>query len=281
MTPPPGRWHAVAPSSAVPARAATAVSLAAATAAVAVEVAVGWGDRAWVPLLAGLLLGLPPTAVGLLTPHGPDRRLRRVVLSALGCAAVAAAVWLALRAAPGPALLVLVLVSVRYLGTAETAFADLRAGRPVQDSATASMVLGGLVLLVPLARGAGGTAPVLADVVPGGDAALPPAVVATVLAVVPLAAAALAVERLLAARWLEAAEVGVLLTLVLVVPPLAALGVWSGCWHGVRLAARLLAEDPRNDADLAVARLHRARGRQGGPRTAPAAPADRTDRRPT
>ncbi|MGY1734467.1 beta-carotene 15,15'-dioxygenase, Brp/Blh family [Geodermatophilus sp. SYSU D00684] len=238
-----------------PARVATAVSLTAVAAVVAVEVTVGWGDLAWLPLAAGLLLGLPHGAVDHL---GTGGRLPRRALAALGYAAVAAAGWLLFRAAPGPALVVFVLVSTWHFGTGETAFADLRAGRPVHRQATASVVLGALVLLVPLARGADGAAPVVAAVVPGSSGVLPAAVVATVLVTVLPAAAALAAERLLAGRWLEAAEVAVLLVLVLVVPPPAAFGVWFGCWHAVRHVARLVATDPAN-AD------HLARGRLGAP----------------
>ncbi len=243
---------------AVPARAAAAVSLAAAAAVVAVEVAVpgGWGDLAWLPLVAGLLLGLPHGAVDHLVPgHRLGWRAPRLAAFALGYAAVATVAWLLFRAAPGPALAVFVLLSVWHFGTGETAFADLRAGRPVRRQATAAAVLGGLVLLVPLARGAEEAAPVVAAVVPGSDGVLPPVVTTAVLVVVLPAAAALTLGHLLETRWPEAAEVGVLTVLVLVAPPLAAFGVYFGCWHSVRHLARVLAEDPANAADLAAGRL--------------------------
>ncbi len=255
MLPSPTRRAAETPS-AGPARAATVVSLAAVLAVVAVEVAVGWGDLAWVLLVAGLLLGLPHGAVDHLLPgYRLGWRLPRLAGFALGYAVLAAAGWLLFRAAPGPALLVFVALSAWHFGTGETAFADLRAGRPVQRSATAGAVLGCLVLLVPLVRGAPGTATVVAAVVPGSDGVLPGAAATTVLVTVLPAAGALAVERLLAGRFLEAAEVGVLLTLVLVAPPLAAFGVWFGAWHSVRHLARVVAEDPANATDLAAGRL--------------------------
>ncbi|WP_336027238.1 beta-carotene 15,15'-dioxygenase, Brp/Blh family [Geodermatophilus sp. FMUSA9-8] len=223
-----------------PYRVATAVSLAAAGAVVAVEVAVGWGDLDGLLLVAGLLLGIPHGAADHVVAA---RRTGRPVLVALGYAVLAVAAWLAFRAAPGPALLVFVLLSVWHFGTGETAVADLRAGRPVQRRATAAVVLGALVLLVPLARGAQDAAPVLAALVPGSGGTVPEAVVTAVLVTVVPAAGALLVERLLAAAWLEAAEVAVLLLLVLVAPPLAAFGVWFGTWHAVRHAARLVAGD--------------------------------------
>ncbi|SDD54324.1 beta-carotene 15,15'-monooxygenase, Brp/Blh family [Geodermatophilus telluris] len=241
---------------AVPARAATAVSLAAAGAVVLVEVTAGWGDLAWLPLVAGLLLGVPHGAVDHLVPA---YRLRwgpaRLAAFALGYAVVAAAAWLVFRAAPGPALAVFVLLSAWHFGTGETAFADLRADRPVRRAALPGAVLGGLVLLVPLVRGAEQAAPVVAAVVPGSDGRLPPGVGAVVLAVVLPAAAALAVALLLEARWAEAAEVGALAVLVLTAPPLAAFGVYFGCWHSVRHTARVLAEDPANAPDLVAGRL--------------------------
>jgi beta-carotene 15,15'-dioxygenase len=240
-----GTRHRPAGPVAGPVRVATALSLGAAVAVVAVELAVGWGDLAWVPLVAGLLLGLPHGAVDHLVPaHRLGWRPPRTALFALGYAVVAVLAWLAFRAAPGPALLVFVALSVWHFGTGETAFADLRAGRPVRRSATVAVVLGSLVLLVPLARGADEAAPVLAAVVPGSGGTLPAAVGTVVLAVAAPAGAALVVERLLAARWLEAAEVAVLLALVLLAPPFAAFGVWFGSWHAVRHVARVVADDP-------------------------------------
>ncbi|SHG30267.1 Brp/Blh family beta-carotene 15,15'-dioxygenase [Geodermatophilus nigrescens] len=255
MLPVPDRRTAGTPL-AGPARAATVGSLTAVAAVVAVEVAVGWGDLAWVPLVAGLLLGLPHGAVDHLLP---GRLLRwppaRSAAFALAYAGVAAVAWLLFRAFPGPALLVFVVLSAWHFGTGETAFADLRAGRPVQRQVTASVVLGALVLLVPLVRGQADAAPVVSAVVPGWDGLLPPAVTTAVLVTVLPAAAALATERLLSGRWLEAAEVGVLLVLVLVVPPFAAFGVWFGAWHAPRHGARVLAGDPASAADLAAGRL--------------------------
>ncbi|MEX5719609.1 Brp/Blh family beta-carotene 15,15'-dioxygenase [Geodermatophilus maliterrae] len=253
-----GAAPATDPRAAVPARAATVVSLAAVGAVVAVEVLVpgGWDGLAWLPLAAGLLVGLPHGAVDHLVPAWRlHRRPARLAAFALGYAAPAAVAWLLFRAAPGPALAVFVLVSAGHFGSGETAFADLRAGRPVRRAALPAAVLGALVLLVPLVRGAREAAPVVAAAVPGSDGVLPPAVGTAVLVVVLPAAAALAVGLLLETRWPEAAEVGVLLVLVLVVPPLAAFGVWFGCWHSVRHVARVLAADPANAADLAAGRL--------------------------
>jgi Brp/Blh family beta-carotene 15,15'-monooxygenase len=240
---------------AVPARAATVASLAAVAATVAVELTLGWGELAWVPLVVGLLAALPHGAVDHLLP---GRRLGwqapRLAAFTGVYAAVAAAAWLLFSASPGPALLGFVLLSAWHFGSGETAFADLRAGRPVRRAGTAAGVLGSLVLLVPLARGAGDAAPVVADVVPGSTGVVPAGLTTAVLAVVLPSAAALVLERARERRWLEAAETGALLVLVLVVPPFAAFGVYLGCWHSVRHVARLVAGDPASAADLAAGR---------------------------
>ncbi|HYX97532.1 MAG TPA: Brp/Blh family beta-carotene 15,15'-dioxygenase [Geodermatophilus sp.] len=250
-----------------PVRAATAVSMAAAGAACLVGLTVpgGWGDAAPVVLVAGLLLGLPHGAVDHLVP-GFRLGWRPRVLAGFtaGYAVLAAAGWLAFRAIPGAALLAFVAVSVWHFGSGETAFADLRAGRPVRRRVPATVVVGSLVLLVPLVRGAEETAAVVAAVVPGSGGRLPPELTAVVLGVVLAATAVLAGTLLGARRWLDAAELGVLTALVLVVPPLAAFGVWFGCWHAVRHVARVVAEDPGNRDDLVAGRLGRPLRRFAG-----------------
>ncbi len=245
---------------AAPARVATAVSGAAVAVVLLVEVAVpgGWGDAAPALLVTGLLLGLPHGAVDHLVPAA---RLRwspsRVALFAAAYAALAAAAWLAFRAWPGPALLLFVAVSAWHFGTGETAFADLRAGHPVRRRPAAALVVGAVVLLVPLVRGTAETAAVVAALVPGSDGTLPAGVRTAVLAVVLPAAVLLAGQRLRHGQRLEAAELAGLTALVLVVPPLAAFGVYFGCWHAVRHVARVVAEDPAAAGDLSAGRLGR------------------------
>ncbi|WP_158550746.1 Brp/Blh family beta-carotene 15,15'-dioxygenase [Geodermatophilus sp. TF02-6] len=233
------------------------------TAAVAVllaEVAVpgGWGDAAWGVLVGGLLLGLPHGAVDHLVP---GRRLGwrpvRLAVFAAGYAALATVAWLVFRAWPGPALVAFVAVSAWHFGTGETAFADLRAGRPVGRRPIAAAVVGAVVLLVPLVRGSADTAAVVAAVVPGSAGRLPAWLPATVLGVVLPAAAVLAARLVGGRRWVEAAELVLLACLGLVVPPLAAFGVYFGCWHSVRHVARVVAEDPAGAGDLAAGRLGR------------------------
>jgi Brp/Blh family beta-carotene 15,15'-monooxygenase len=245
---------------AAPARAATVVSITAVGLAVAVQLAVpgGWGRAAWIPLVAGLLLGLPHGAVDHLVPgYRFHWRLIRLGVFAAGYAAVAMLGYLLFHAAPGLALGIFVLLSAWHFGSGETAVNDLRAGRPVSRRPLAALTLGGIVLLLPLARGSAEAAGIIQAVVPDSSGTVPAALTTTALVVVPLAALVLALAAAVRRRWLEAAEVAALLALALVVPPVAAFGIYFGCWHAVRHTARVVAEDPANRWDLTAGRLAR------------------------
>ncbi|WP_456561396.1 beta-carotene 15,15'-dioxygenase, Brp/Blh family [Blastococcus sp. SYSU DS0533] len=245
-----------------PARAATGWSCATAGAVLAVEVVVpgGWGTTGSAAVLvAGLLLGLPHGAVDHLVPAWRfGWRPTRLASFAAAYAGLAAGAYGVFTAAPGPALMLFVLVSAWHFGTGETAFADLRAGRPVRPRPAASLTLGGLVLLVPLLRGLGvpgSDTGALAEAVAPGWGGVPPGVASAAVAVLVGAGGALALDLARRHRWLEAGEVGLLVAVVLVVPPLAAFGVYFGAWHSVRHIARVVAEDPANGPDLVAGRL--------------------------
>ncbi|MGY2065697.1 beta-carotene 15,15'-dioxygenase, Brp/Blh family [Blastococcus sp. SYSU DS0619] len=247
-----------------PARAATRWSCAAAGAVLAVEVVVpgGWGTTGSATVLvAGLLLGLPHGAVDHLVPAWRlGWPLTRRLLFGAGYAGLAAGAYVAFRTAPGPALLLFVLVSAWHFGTGETAFADLRAGRPVRTRPVPALVLGGLVLLVPLLRGLGApgsdTGALAAAVAPGWGG-VPPAAATAAVAVLTGAGGVLAIVLARRHRWLEVGETVLVAAVALVVPPLAAFGVYFGAWHSVRHVARVVAEDPANGSDLVAGRLAR------------------------
>ncbi|MGY2082435.1 Brp/Blh family beta-carotene 15,15'-dioxygenase [Blastococcus sp. SYSU DS0539] len=256
--------HAPAAQFRVPARAATRWSGAAAGAVLAVDVVVpgGWGATGSAAVLvAGLLVGLPHGAVDHLVPAWRfGWSLTRLALFGAAYAGLAAGAYAAFTTAPGPALLIFVVVSAWHFGTGETAFADLRAGRPVRPRPGSALVLGGLVLLVPLLRGLGApgsdTGALTAAVAPGWGG-VPPGAATAAVAVLSGAGVVLAVVLARRHRWLEAGEVVLLTALVLVVPPLAAFGVYFGAWHSMRHVARVMAEDPANGADLVAGRLAR------------------------
>ncbi|MGY1703421.1 beta-carotene 15,15'-dioxygenase, Brp/Blh family [Geodermatophilus sp. SYSU D00697] len=209
-------------------------------------------------LVAGLLLALPHGAVdALLLGRARGRTGRRRVGPLAGYTVLAVLTHQLFQAAPGPGLAAFVAVSVWHFGSGETAVADLRAGRGVPRRVTAALVLGSVVVLVPLARPSPEAAALVAAVVPGhpeGRPLLPPAVVPVVTGAAVLVVALLLLRR----RRLEALEVAVLLAVALVLPPAAALGVYSGVWHAPRHVARLVAGDPAGDPAGALFRLARS-----------------------
>jgi len=243
-----------------PADVAARLSRGAVAAVLAVQFAVpgGWGSAAWVPLVVGLLLGLPHGAVDHLVPDaelGPSRR--RTALVVVAYAGLALVVLAAFRAWPGPALALFVVLSAVHFGTGETAFSDLQAGRPPQVDVLGAAAFGSAAIVLPLLRDPEAVAPVIALVVPGSTGQLPVAACrAGVLVVLVVAAAAVAV-RVRRRDLVPAGELVLLTVAALLVPMGAFFGAYFGAWHSGRHTARLVAGDPANAADLAAGRLGR------------------------
>ncbi len=253
-----------APRPLVPAVVATGVSRATVGAVLAVQLLVpgGWGPAAWVPLVAGLLVGLPHGAVDHLVPGyalGPSRR--RLVLVVLGYVLLAAAVLVAFRAWPGPGLAVFVVASAAHFGAGETAFDDLRSGIAPRVDVLGVAGFGAATAVLPLVAHPDAVAPVLALLVPGSSGRLPGGVAPALLVAALLVVGAAIAVRLARGRRASAAELALLAATATIAPPLAAFGAYFGGWHSVRHVARLLAEDPVNAADLAAGRLARPLGR--------------------
>lgn len=243
-----------------PTRLATALSRGAVLAVLAVQILVpgGWGAVAWVPLVAGLLLGLPHGAIDHLVPDvelGPSRR--RTVVVAVAYALLALVVLVAFRAWPGPGLALFVALSAGHFGTGETAFHELLAGRPPAVDVLGAAAFGAVAVVLPLLHHRDAVAPVIALVVPGSSGLLPAgASRAGEGAILVVVAAAVAV-RVLRRRYRPAAELALLTVGALVVAPAAFFGAYFGLWHSGRHTARLVVEDPANTADLAAGRLAR------------------------
>jgi Brp/Blh family beta-carotene 15,15'-monooxygenase len=247
-----------------PAVVAAVVSRAAVGGVLAVQLRVpgGWGRAAWVPLVVGLLAGLPHGAVDHLVPGyalGPSRR--RLVLVVAGYVLLAAAVLLAFRAWPGPALAVFVVASAGHFGAGETAFDDLRRGVAPRVDVLGVAGFGAAAAVLPLVAHPDAVAPVLALLVPGSSGRLPAPVAAFLLVVALVLVIGAIVARLARGRRGSAAELALLAATAALAPPLAAFGAYFGGWHSVRHVARLLAEDPANAADLGAGRLARPLGR--------------------
>ncbi len=249
---------------------ARAVQLATTISRVAVLVALvvgltapGWTveHQTWV-LGAGFLLGLPHGAVDHLIPlrHGWVRRgpvgLAGVVVAYVALAALA---YAGLRFAGPVVLPVLLAVSVLHFGYAdlETAGADRRPRGLARLLEAAGR--GGAVLAGPLLAWPGPTGAALATV---GLGVAPSRTTGIVVAVVLLGVALVAAVQSLRRRSpADAVEVVLLVALFVVLPPLAAFGVYFGLWHGLRHTARLVADDPAGAADLVAGRLLRPLGR--------------------
>ena len=243
-----------------PALVAAVVSRSAVGAVLAVQLVVpgGWAALAWVPLVVGLLAGLPHGAVDHLVPgYVLGRSRRRLAAVVAGYVLLAALVLAAFETWPGPALVVFVLASAAHFGTGETAFDDLRSGAAPRVDVLGALAFGGAAAVLPLVAHPDAVAPVLAAIVPGSSGRIAqPFAVAAEAAVLLLVAAAAAL-RVARGRRASAAELVLLAVTAAVAPPLAAFGAYFGGWHSVRHLARLLAEDPANGDDLTAGRLAR------------------------
>jgi len=258
-----GSSHPSHPS-AFPVLLARRVSVAIAGGVIAVQLLVpgGWGGSAWIVLVAGLLVGLPHGAVDHLVPTWAGAQLAATRQAAVLCAyaATALAAFLLLRAAPLPGVVVFVLVSGLHFGAGEVQLAGLRTGcRVTRWMAVAAY--GGATAVLPLVRWPQQVAPVLSALVPGTTGVLPgPLCRAALVAVVGLVAVTV-VRQLRDGELRDGAELMLLTTMFLLVPPLAAFGAYFGGWHAVRHLARMLSLEPANTADLCAGRLRAPLGR--------------------
>lgn len=249
-----------------------AVSVALALAAVAAGLAAPtWFQAHQVLLLAaGFLVGLPHGAVDHLLParHAWVRRgVTSMAMVLAGYVALALVAWAGLRLAGAVVLPLLLVVSVLHFGFGDMATTDplgpaVPLAGPTRSGVTrwvAAAGRGAPVVAGPMLAWPGPTGSALAVVglgrSPSGATAL---LVGLGLLAFSAVAAGLALR---AGRTGQALEIGLLVVLFVVLPPLAAFGVYFGGWHGLRHTARLLADDPRSTADLARGRLARPLGR--------------------
>ena len=247
-----------------PVRLAARLSVVTAVAAIGVGLAVPsvFGRHQLVVLVVGFLLGLPHGAVDHLVPFWTGWVKRSVITWAvvlLGYVSAAALTWAGLYWAGSVVLPVLLVVSVLHFGAG-----DLMADRDEQVAGFSSMPVmiagvlarGGPVVAGPLLFWPDQAAQALSTLqldfsMPSPWARL---LLAVVVAGCVLGSAAVGLRT--GNRW-SALEVVVLAVVFVVLPPLAAFGIYFGAWHALRHTARLVVRDPRNAADLAVDRLFR------------------------
>ncbi len=195
--------------------------------------------------VAGIVLGVPHGAVDHMVPFWLDRtpasprRMATVLTSYLAVGAVAT---LAFLAAPTLSLLVFFGISLLHFGRGEVVFAAERASRPmpgpVRDAPTV-LAHGAAVVVLPYAVWHEEARVLLVELAPA--VVDPPEAVLAALVSVTGALVLWAVVRLARARrFVEAAELGVVVAVFAAVPPLAAFGVYFGAWHALRHTVRLV-----------------------------------------
>ncbi|MFY1574197.1 Brp/Blh family beta-carotene 15,15'-dioxygenase [Verrucosispora sp. WMMD703] len=222
------------------------------------------GVAAWagtLPLLVGLLIGLPHGAVDHLVPawiSAKARPLRRTVGLLLAYILTATATVALFLWAPVPALTGFLILAVLHFGTGDVAYHAERDGRPPVRPVLAVLAYGGPPVVLPIALWPGTVDPLLDAVAPGASAAFAPTGRLIALSVVLLAALVTGLRDLAARRGGDVATLGALVAAFAVVPPPLAFGGYFAMWHSARHVARLLRADPGN-------RHHLAAGRLGGP----------------
>lgn len=207
-------------------------------------------------LVVGAALGLPHGAVDHLVPfwrRWVDRGPRdlAVVLGAYVALAGLALVVLRLTGAAG--LLTLLGLSVLHFGLGDVLPELARRTRGSAARATEivcrTVARGGSVVVVPLVCWPDQTSRLLGEVA-GSPVVVPDPVrwvLATALGACVVVSATLAVGRRQVRLSLEDVLVP---TLFVVVPPLAAFGVYFGGWHALRHTARMILEQPASSDDL-------------------------------
>ncbi len=238
------RWLTWLPVGAITALLLLSLVAPAAATAISVPVAV-----------VGALLGIPHGAIdhvvpwwwgsapaGAQTPDAAGETTARLRLFAVGYAGVAALALTGVLVTPTSTLLVFLVLSAAHFGRGEVVTSAERKGRSLPGaahewpvaSAYGLVVVGLLLWARPVS-----TDPLLRPL----SAWLADAVLGSRVPGLVLVAATVAVGLGLllgAGRRLEAFELMLLCATFAIAPPLAAFGVYFGCWHAVRHTGRLL-----------------------------------------
>jgi Brp/Blh family beta-carotene 15,15'-monooxygenase len=219
-----------------------------------------WQRAPWLPFAVGLLAGLPHGAVDHLVPWwsaGRERDPVRLAGVLVAYLAAAIGVFAAARTWPVPAVVVLLVGSAVHFGTGETAVQDLRAGTP-SSAFPRWIAYGAATVVLPVVAWPERVRRVLDVLAPGSpDVVLHPGVLVAATVVTGVAVLGTVVVDVRGRRWAAIGELGLLVALFLVVPPLPAFGVYFGAWHGLRHLMRLVAADPANTSDLRAGCLAR------------------------
>ncbi|WFE23473.1 Brp/Blh family beta-carotene 15,15'-dioxygenase [Solwaraspora sp. WMMD937] len=210
------------------------------------------------PLLVGLLLGLPHGAVdhlvpAWLKPAADEWRARAGLLVGYVCLAVL--VWWICYRVPGPALVVFLMVAVVHFGTGDEAFHRQRDARRTPPRPYAVLAYGAPPVLLPLTLWPDHVDPLLESIGAGSAYLLNSEVRVSAVVLAGAAVVATMVDDLRAGRRGDAGYLGLLIAVFVLVPPAWAFGTYFAAGHSVRHVARLLLADPGNAATLAAGRL--------------------------
>ncbi|MFV2008959.1 MULTISPECIES: Brp/Blh family beta-carotene 15,15'-dioxygenase [unclassified Micromonospora] len=210
------------------------------------------------PLLVGLLLGLPHGAVDHLVPAwlrpASDGWRPRVSLL-VGYACLAVLVWWICHRFSGPALVVFLIVAVVHFGTGDEAFHRQRDARRTPTRPYAVLAYGAPPVLLPLTLWPDHVDPLLESIGAGSAYLLNSEVRVSAVVLAGAAVVATMVNDLRAGRRGDAGYLGLLIAVFVLVPPGWAFGTYFAAGHSVRHVARLLLADPGNAATLAAGRL--------------------------
>ena len=216
----------------------------------------GWGGRAQLVMLVGLLAGLPHGAVDHLVPGWVGNRIGvgRMIALLAGYAAAALGAYAAFRVAPLPALVIFIALSLWHFGAGEAQFSALRDGSACHRGPLTVVAYGGVTTVLPLVAWPEQVAPLLSALVPGITFEPSSTLRFVAVGVILSAAVVTTVRQLSNGHRRDALELVLLSSLFLLVTPLAAFGVFFGGWHSVRHVGRLLALNPGNASNLARGR---------------------------
>lgn len=220
-------------------------------------------SAAWPLAVVGAVLGIPHGAVDHLVPWwwstaSGGRRRPQIALFALGYALVAAAALTVSLLAPAATFAAFLLLSAVHFGRGEVAAWAERAGRPVPSFARSvpTSLAPGLVVVGLMLWGPRADVGLLTPIAPGIATAVGRLQAVGLTVVVAVAAVALA-SLLKHRRLRDTAELALLLATFWLAPPLAAFGVYFGCWHAVRHTGRLLDLARQQDVDAGWSRAAR------------------------
>ncbi|QWC83865.1 Brp/Blh family beta-carotene 15,15'-dioxygenase [Nocardioidaceae bacterium] len=213
------------------------------------------GTAGWAPLelplvLLALLVTLPHGAADAAAPYLRSLRLTWGTYAGLGLAyaTLAALIWTVSRSVPLLGLTLLVVLSVAHFGAGEVTFhRETGAPLPRAWGASAGLISGLVVVVLPLVAHPGQSASWILQVVPawrdspplGADGRLLMIAAGGAAVLIAVAGAGLAAYAWRTGRRGPATELALLTACALLAPPVVTIAVYLAAWHSPRHLALL------------------------------------------